>query len=518
MYEGMASLRQYFNVQPVDSPEASAAAYVPLVMVSRVLAILRTLVVARILGDAGQTAFGQYQPALELTNPLVALVLFGAGDVAERYVSRVQRERGELFLHQWLKRLRFKLMGRGFLALLVLAAFSPWLSAAVWGTRNAWLLVMCGVTVLLLSYYQFQAAVLRGRRAYFAAAGMEIVGAAALLVFSMVAAFFNSAADLMAAYSLSLVAPLAIYEHAHWRVFGKPTGTSCEPPSDEKSLPGMGAFGAWSLVRLLLVMLFGFLSIWGVRYVADGAPAGSTHDAAKAVAQFSMPYRIAQVLGFLAITLWGSSYGIAARAWSHGRVRRANVEFFRMGRWGAAGLTALAVVVLLMRSVFAWMLPTYAGAIDVLLPGLLGVFIWYSLVAFLSTLADLSERPWFGAALWGMAAAVQLGGIAAGRRGWVLGGEPEPHMLLVSAAGLLAALVLVAPLTVCRPMRFTATGVPLGVLAAAALALQCPPWVVDWIAVPVLGAALLFLYISGLLVRPGDWRSLRRGGPWGARE
>ena len=49
----------------------------------RALAFLRTLLVARILGEAGEEAFGYYQPALELVNPLVALALFGAADVAE---------------------------------------------------------------------------------------------------------------------------------------------------------------------------------------------------------------------------------------------------------------------------------------------------------------------------------------------------------------------------------------------------------------------------------------------------
>src|SRR3982751_4734051 len=100
----MGFLRKYFTIEPVSTPAASAAAYVPLVMVSRGLAFVRTLVVARILGDAGQAAFGVYQPALELINPLVALVMFGAADVAERYVSRVEREHGHDAVRSWLLR------------------------------------------------------------------------------------------------------------------------------------------------------------------------------------------------------------------------------------------------------------------------------------------------------------------------------------------------------------------------------------------------------------------------------
>ena len=140
------------------------------------------------------------------------------------------------------------------------------------------------------------------------------------------------------------------------------------------------------------------------------------------------------------------------------------------------------------------------------------MFIWYALVAFCSTLADLSERPWCGAALWGTAVAMQMAGIAAGRAGWMVGGDPRQHMLTVAAGGLLAALVIVVPLAACRPARFTATGVPLVVLALAAGALQAPAWMVDWIAVPALLAAVLFLYAAGLLVRAGDRRAWRRGG------
>src|ERR1044071_6053506 len=107
----MGLFRTYFTIQPVGTPEASAAAYVPLVMVSRGLAFVRTLAVAAILGDAGQAAFGQYQPALEVINPLVALVMFGAADVVERYVSRVQREHGHAGMRQWLTRKALRVGG-----------------------------------------------------------------------------------------------------------------------------------------------------------------------------------------------------------------------------------------------------------------------------------------------------------------------------------------------------------------------------------------------------------------------
>lgn len=508
----MRIFRKYFTIEPVVTPEASAVAYVPLVMVSRGLAFVRTLLVAGLLGKAGQVAWGLYQPALELINPLVALVMFGAADVAERYVARVQREHGHAGVRWWLTRKFLRVAAMGVLAFVLLAALSPWLSAGVWGTRERFLLVLCGGSVIALALYQLLSAVLRGLRAFGAAAGMELTGAILLLLLSAAAAPARNAPLLVAAYTLSVALPLATYGMLLWR-FLRQTDSTPSPPAPSTEFPRMNRFAVWSLLRLLLVMLFGFLSFWGVRFVAETIPAadGVFQTSARTVAQYSMPYRIAQLLGFLAVTLWASSYGIAARTWSHERTRRAQVEVFRIARLGMAALTVIALALLLGRGLFERMLPPYAQAIETLLPGLLGLFIWYALVAFCSTLADLSERPWRGAALWGMAVAVQIAGIAIGHSGQMFGGDPKPHMLAVSAVGLLAALVLIAPLTVLRPVRFTATGVPLAVLALAAITLQCPAWVVDLIATPVLAGAVLFLYVSGLLIRKADLRAWRRG-------
>src|SRR6185369_721480 len=86
--------RRFFTIQPVERPGESALAYVPAVIASRGLAFLRLLLVARLLGAAGQRDYGLYRPALELINPLVALVMFGAADVAERYVAAIERQHG----------------------------------------------------------------------------------------------------------------------------------------------------------------------------------------------------------------------------------------------------------------------------------------------------------------------------------------------------------------------------------------------------------------------------------------
>ncbi len=106
-----------------------------------------------------------------------------------------------------------------------------------------------------------------------------------------------------------------------------------------------------------------------------------------------MPYRVAQFLAYVAVTLWASTYGIAAQAWSHGQIRRAHVQLFRVGKFGAVMLTVLAVALLLGRGVLAGIEWQYADSINNLLPPLLAVFVWYGLLAFCCTLADLHERP-----------------------------------------------------------------------------------------------------------------------------
>jgi hypothetical protein len=162
-----------------------------------------------------------------------------------------------------------------------------------------------------------------------------------------------------------------------------------------------------------------------------------------------------------------------------------------------------------MRGILQWLLPAYAWSIENFLPGLLAAFIWYALVSFFSTYSDLREQPQRGAALWGTAVLLQLGGILAARfSGAVF--DPRAFMVLISALSLAVALVLVAPVLLCRPWRFTATGMPLVVLTVAAGSLFCPVWVVDWIAGPVMIGSMILLWMMGLLVRPMDKRAIRR--------
>jgi len=504
---------RFIRMEPVISPGASARVYVPAVMGSRALAFLRTYLVARILGGL-DAQFGAYQLALELTNPAVALVMFGAADVAERYVSRIERDGGHAGVRRWLLKQYGRLAIGALLVAGLMALLSPWLSRAVWGERQVGLAVVCAATVLVLAFYQHLAGVLRGLRFYAASAGLELFSAAFLLLFSGVAALFRNAVWLMAAYAASVVIPLLVYEFLLWRKLVKTESDAEQTAAAENSRQPLltGNFALWAFVRMMLVMVFGgFFSLWGVRFLEQHA-GGGTQQALSATGQFSWPFRIAQMLGFLAVTLWASSYGIAARAWSHGQVRRATAQFFRIGRLGMAGLSVTAVLVMWCRGIFVWILPQYASAIAALLPGLLAVFLGYSLVAFFSSLSDLRESPQRGAALWATAVFVQLAGIVAGRFGALalVGGDAKLWMMLTSALGLALALVIPAPLLLCRPMRFSATGVPLLILGCCTITFFAPGWVVDWIAGPAEIGAVLLLYSMGLLVRPMDRRAFRR--------
>lgn len=515
----MLHIRQLFSLEPVTTSGRSAATYVPWVMVSRGLAFLRTYLVARLLGQAGEGAFGLYQPALEIINPVVALVMFGAADVAERYVSQVQRTHGATGLRGWLLRQAGRIGLTGAAVAGVMVALGPWIGPAIWGSGQVGLLAACAGAIFTLALYQFVAAALRGMRAYGAAAGMEVVSATLLLVFSLAATATGSATWLMLAYLGSVLVPLVVYAGALGRHLAGEARAMAEEEDGggqdsrvttgaDGGPPRRTAFAMWTMVRLLLVLLFGFLSLWGLRAMEPA----SVYDAAQ-TGQFAMPYRIAQLLGFVAVTAWASSYGIAARAWSQGQVRRAKAQYFRIGRLGMAALVLLSVALLVTRYMFRWMLPGYAGAIEMFLPRMLGVFMGYALLSFLSTYADLKEKPWKGAWLWGVAIAIQGAGIALGRArgggGAELFGQPLVSaggwLLAWSGAGLAAGLLL-AVLVLGGRGRGGWALVAMGVSAGALFV----PMRVDWVAVPVMVGVVGVLAMTGRLVRPYDWRMVGR--------
>jgi len=496
----------------VGTPGGAAVSYVPVVMVSRGLAFLRLLVVARLLGAAGKAEFGLYQPAQELVNWVVPVALLGLADVAERYASRFERE-GRL--GWWLRRQYLRLLGMALGIGAALLACGPWVARGILHVpandtaRGVWLVVGCAVTIVALAMYQHLAAVLRGVRAYGASAGLELVSAILFLLFAAVAAWRGGAVSLMAAYAGAVILAVLFYGWRLWRfVRTLPAAGSAVPGSEEAEENGgnFHGFAIWAFLRLLLMMTFSAVSVLGVGYLAGKG-------AQEATADYAMPYRIAQLLSYVAATVWASTYGIAARAWSHGQVRRAHVQLFRVGKWGAVLMTLIAVAVLAGRSILAAIEVDYANAIMRLLPPLLGVFLWFGLLTFCSLYSDLHETPWKGAMLWGSAVVVQVGTLCVEwHRGVAEGGSggAKEAMILACALGTGFALLVLAPVMLWRPFRMSATAVPLAVMALAPLSLFAPAWGVDVVAIPVLLGAVGFVWVSGLLIRPVDRRAWRR--------
>jgi hypothetical protein len=499
-------------------------------LAARALSFLRLLLVAKILGDLRAHEYGLYRPALELTNPLVALVMFGAADVAERYASAVERSSGGPGLARFLRIQQLRLLLTGISLFALMALTSPWLSRAIWGESAIPLLIASAGTIVILALYQHLAAALRGLRAFSASAGLELSSNFLLLIFSLIAAKLGNATTLLLAYAASLLLPLAFYWVTLARHFGTIPASSAPaaaltPPADalsyaspDMATPSHSRFARWSLVRLLLVMSFAFVSLWGVRYltsvqiISANVPATgpAENDVLRTTADYSMTFTIAQLLAYVALLLWSSTYGIAARAWSHQQTRRARVLLFRVGKFGGVLLLLAATFLLLTRGLIASFLPdTYAYALNNLLPAFLAMFIWYGLLAFSSTYADLQEKPHRGAALWATAVAIQLAGIFAARL-LHFDIDPRAYVLNVSTAGIAIALFITAPLLLYWPLRFRATGFPMVIIALAPISLLAPNWVVDYIATPILLAALLLLLITGQLYRPVDRRALRR--------
>ena len=505
---------RFFRISAVESTGASAASYVPAVFVSRALAFLRLLVVAGILGGVGQGEFGLYQPGLELINWMVPLVMLGLADVAERYASKFEHEG---LLSGLLRRHWGRLLMTGGAAVLTFAAAAPWVCHAVWGppTRaisqmhEFMMLGACAVTVMLLALYQHVAATLRGLRAYAAAAGMEVCAAVLLLVLSGIAAWMGSAVYLLGAYAVSLVGPLLVYGgllHRHAR--------SVQPvPRQMPELPHLSKFAKWTLIRLLLTMPFGLIAMISVRWLAQNDAVLSQNSTLpqQQTAEYAMPYRVAQLLAFVGVTLWSSAYGVAAGAWNNQRLRRARAQMLGVGKFGAALLVAIALFVLLGRGILEWMLPVYADAIEALLPPLLGVFLWYSLLGFLATFGDLQERPWCGAAIWGTAVIAQMAMLLA-HTCWAAGMSAGWVATYASATGAAVGLV-VAVILLWRPLKMDAATVPLALLALSPLGLFAPAWVVTYVGGGTLVAGVIIPQMMGLLLRRRDrlkWAKWRR--------
>ena len=215
---------------------------------------------------------------------------------------------------------------------------------------------MCcaALTIFALALYQHLAAVLRGIRAYSASASMEVISAALFLAFATLAAWRGGAMCLIIAYGASVVLPLSFFAAIlRNHLSGLAAGVAAPiTASTDFDTPRFRRFAAWSFIRLLLMMTFSAVSIVGVGYLVDHDAAKSSAAAHDITADYAMPYRIAQILSYVGLTLWASTYGIAARAWSHGQIRRAHVQLFRVGKFGAVLLTLLAVA-LLLRAAFS---------------------------------------------------------------------------------------------------------------------------------------------------------------------
>jgi O-antigen/teichoic acid export membrane protein len=493
------------------------------VIFSRGLSFLRVLVVAKLLGDAGQREFGLYQPALELVNWLVPVVMLGLGDVAERYAVIFENRN---LLGAMIRRhlLQLSIIGGGAILLLTLgSSIFAELFLGVVNASGAAVVIWCAVTVFALAVYQYVAALLRGMRAYAASAGMEATSAVLLLAFSAIGAVGGQAVFLVIAYALSIILPLGFYLvllARHLR--GGRAAPAVQEAADTASAPvleyatpiseapNLTRFARFSVLRLMLVMTFGFLTIWSVRALSrpafDPMPFYNYRDyALEQTANFAMPYRIAQLLAYLAVTIWAASYGIAAHAWSHGHIRRAKAELFRVGKFGGVLLTLLAVGLLLSRSLFALVLPlAYGDAIMKLLPAMLALFMWYGFLTFSTVYADLQEKPHLGALAWAVAIVIQVTVLVL-----PLGIEAPRHVLTSSILAVVMPLVFFAPL-VCRPVRFSAVGIPLALMVVGPVSLLTPPWIVDYVAPPVMLGVIGFLLVSGLLIRPLDRRRWRR--------
>ena len=512
----------------------AAAVYVPLMLVNRALALVRVVVVGNILGMVGKGEFSRYQLGLELVNWIVPLIMLGLADTAERYVAHYERM-GEA--RQFLRRHFGRLVVMGGGTLVVFVAASPWLGAGLFpgavgsrllglpaGADAAALVIVAAVVIWTLAIFQYMLAALRGLRAYAAAAAMETASALLLLILSALAAWRGGAVELLLGYWISLALPAAYYgvrlrgylrgmeAAAGAEISGEAGNLKVEPRTDETP-PRLRSFARWSQARLMLMMTFGFVGIYGVGWLARRQlePNADAH-----AADYTMAYRVAQTLAYAGAVLWASAYGVAAKAWSHGARRRARMMFLAVGRIGGVGLLMAACCVLGLRDLLLALLPAYEVAIVQLLPALLGIFLWYAMLGFLVAYGDLQERPWVGAVLWAVAAGVQAGVIfGPAWCGVKLGGMDAPWTVVVaSGLGLGMATMVCAPAFLWRPVRLTSVAAPIGILLVSMGAFFWPGQLVEAVASGAIVIGVGSMWLGGLLIRRREMRAMEK---WYAR-
>lgn len=383
-------LKPYLTIQPINSASVAASRYVPLVLINRVLAFVRLLLVTRLLGDAGKAEFGLYQPSLELINWFVPLVLFGLGDVIERYAAKAVSA-GQL--HGLLRKHRRQLVIAVSVLLIAGLCVRPWVSEyllpAASPSRAMVLVLLVLMNVAILAAYQYLLGLLRGLRAYGAAAGMETIAAMLLVTFSALAAAKGGANLLLIAYGISNLVPFLFYLRrvaVYCRALPRAEAGADNP------LESQHAFAAATFVRLMLVMTYGYAVFWLVSWAMQDA---------RAVAEFAAPWRVAQLMVYVAATLWSSTYGIMVGHWSRGSRKRAQLQLTRIGRIGLSFLLAVGCGVVALMPIWQAIFPgVYHHALQTYLHVMVCIFLLNGLLLYLCMWCDLLERPALGAALW----------------------------------------------------------------------------------------------------------------------
>ncbi len=385
-------LKSYITVQPIPSAGAAASRYIPLVLLNRLLAFVRLLVVTRLLGEAGKAQFGMYQPALELINWFVPLALMGLGEVIERYAAGAVSA-GQL--QQLLRSHARRLLLTSCCVVVAGAVLAPWLAQYLLPAadhHDAVLIVFWAlINVLLLAGYQYLLGLLRGLRAYGSAAFMESIAAVLLLVLSAGAAMYGGAVLLLAAYAASNGIP-ALYFLLQIIRYCR-TLNKISPDNSAENLPSRHRFATAAFIRLMLMMTYGYAIFWAVGWVMRDS--GS-------VAEFAAPWRVAQLIVYVAATIWSSTYGLIVTSWSHGARKRARRQLVTVGRMGICVLLLAGTLLLLLMPLWQAVFPlTYHAAFLANLKIMISLFVLHSMLMYVNVWCDLYERPDLGAMLWG---------------------------------------------------------------------------------------------------------------------
>ena len=483
----MSAFDKLLAVRPMTG---SAAAYVPAVIVQRLINLARTIVFIQMM--ASTVEFGLWSLACMVFSVGATVVTVGAGNGVFRYVSRYQLRAG---FGRFYRRVSWRLTLLAAGLALAAAAAAPILAPLLMGTVSAQspvtadervaIYMVAVLNALLAGLYLILVAWMRGLRVYRLLSCMDVLysvlfigsGVGALVVSPTAMAALGAHAGALAVVlvigSLALRGAvaradreLAAAEPVADQTAAEPTVNDAPMRSVADDRSPLGVVLRFSVVAMaagLLGQVMGYVSLRFIQRHHHEAGAGL----------YGAYLVLCQAIPILAATIWTIALSHVAVLWERGDRTAARRRLETVFKLTFALLVTLAVVLCATAGVWLKMLPESYRLAREVLPWLLMHMLAVAHLGYAYVASHLRERP-------GVFAAAMAVGIAANvvaAWGWVPGGSPlDGAVGGAQAAAVGGAACAVAGGVYLLVSRFGASWAALGMILAPTVLLLPSGW------------------------------------------